>query len=137
MYGLAAIQQANGWAMAAAGACIVLALSPAVWAPFVFMGLLGVSYGFSTTLFGALWPEVYGIRHLGSIRSLIVAVMVFSTAVGPGLTGTLIDLGVSYPGQIFVMGIYCLAASAVLLVASRKLEARNADMAAVAAGGLQ
>jgi MFS family permease len=132
-----AVRMLPSFLLPLAGACIVLALSPAVWAPFVFMGLLGVSYGFSTTLFGALWPEVYGIRHLGSIRSLIVAVMVFSTAVGPGLTGTLIDLGVSYPGQIFVMGIYCLVASAVLLIASRKLEARNADMAAVAAGGLQ
>ncbi|MFZ2101506.1 MAG: MFS transporter [Oricola sp.] len=114
-------------------ACIVLALSPAVWAPFVFMGLLGISYGFSSTLFGALWPEVYGTAHLGSIRSLIVAVMVFSTAVGPGLTGMLIDLGASYPGQIFVMGIYCIAASAVLLFASRRLQMR----ASANAGRLQ
>ena len=89
------------------------------------MGLLGVSYGFSSTLFGALWPEVYGTEHLGSIRSLIVAVMVFSTAVGPGLTGALIDLGVSYPGQIFVMGVYCIAASAVLLFACGACGARR------------
>jgi len=113
-------------------ACIVLAVSDAVWAPFVFMGLLGVSYGFSNTLFGAVWPEVYGTAHLGSIRSLIVAVMVFMTALGPGVSGTLIDFGVSYPGQIFVMGLYCIGASAVLFVASRRLQAR--DAAAVAHG---
>lgn len=134
---LSAVRMLPSFLLPLAGACIMLALSPAAWAPFVFMALLGVSYGFSSTLFGALWPEVYGIRHLGSIRSLIVAVMVFATAVGPGLTGTLIDFGVSYPGQIFVMGIYCLAASAVLLVASRRLEARNAVMAAAVAGDLQ
>ncbi|GAB4348845.1 MAG: MFS transporter [Oricola sp.] len=116
-----------------AAACIVLALVPAGWAPFVFMSLLGISNGFSSTLFGALWPEIYGTLHLGAIRSLIVAFMVFSTAVGPGLTGLLIDLGVSYPAQIFFMGIYCLVASGALVVASRRLVARNA----ASAGGLQ
>lgn len=107
-------------------ACVVLAVTGAVWAPFVFMGLLGVSYGFSNTLFGALWPEVYGTAHLGSIRSFIVAVMVLMTALGPGLTGWLIDLGVSYPGQIFVMGLYCMAACVVLFGVSRKLAEREA-----------
>ena len=115
-------------------ACLVLGLWPSATAPFVFMSLLGVSYGFSSTLFGSLWPEVYGTAHLGSIRSLIVAFMVFMTAVGPGLTGALIDFDVSYFGQIVVMGIYCLAASVVLLFASRRLGARNA---VAQAGGLQ
>ena len=55
--------------------------------------------------------------------------MVLSTAIGPGLTGMLIDLDVSYPAQIFVMGIYCLAASFALFFASRRLAARNADAA--------
>ena len=88
------------------------------------MGLMGVSYGFSSTLFGALWPEVYGIRHLGSIRALTVAIMVFATAMGPGITGFLIDRGVSYPLQIGVMGVYCLAACVVLFFVSRSLSAR-------------
>lgn len=107
-------------------ACLVLSLSDAVWAPFVFMGLLGVSYGFSNTLFGALWPEAYGTAHLGSIRSFIAAVMVFMTALGPGLTGALIDLGVYYPAQIFVMGLYCVGASTVLFAVSRRLASRSA-----------
>ena len=76
-----------------------------------------------------MWPEVYGTRHLGAVRSLIVAFMVFSTAVGPGLTGTLIDLGVSYPAQIFVMGLYCLGASILLVFASRQVRARNMSIA--------
>ena len=108
-------------------ACLVLAVTPAPWAPFVFMALLGISYGFSTTLIGALWPEVYGTKHLGSIRSRIVAFMVFATAVGPGLTGALIDFGVPYPAQILAMGVYCLAASVVLFTVSRQLRIRSAD----------
>lgn len=124
-----AVRMLPSFLLPLAAACLVLAVTPAVWAPFVFMSLLGISYGFSSTLFGALWPEVYGTVHLGAIRSLIVAFMVLSTAVGPGLTGLLIDLDVSYPAQIFVMGVYCLVASFVLFFASRRLEARNAAMA--------
>ena len=89
------------------------------------MALLGVSYGFSATLFGALWPEIYGVKHLGAVRSVIVAFMVFATAMGPGLTGFLIDLGVPYPAQIMAMGVYSLFAAGMLTMVSRKLAART------------
>nr|MBA3448450.1 MFS transporter [Pseudaminobacter sp.] len=105
-------------------ACLVLGLFDGQWSAFAFMALLGVSWGFSSTLFGALWPEVYGVRHLGSIRALAVAVMVFASAMGPGLTGLLIDRGVDYPTQIVVMGVYCFAISLVMLHVSRRVRAR-------------
>lgn len=106
-------------------ACFVLSGLEAVWSVYVFMALLGVSYGISSTLLGALWPEIYGVRHLGAIRSIVVAALVFATALGPGVTGFLIDRGVSYPSQIAGMGAWCLAASALLLVVSRRVHARN------------
>lgn len=108
-----------------AGACFVLAAFEGVWSAFAFMALLGVSYGFSATLFGALWPEIYGLKHLGAVRSVIVAFMVFATAMGPGLTGFLIDLGVPYPAQIMAMGLYCIAAAVMLTLVSRRLAART------------
>ena len=107
-----------------AAACIAMWAIESVFGSFLFMGLLGISYGISSTLFGALWPEVYGTKHLGSIRSIIIALMVFGTALGPGLTGFLIDLNVSYPAQILTMGIYCLAASAIMLFVSRRVKQR-------------
>lgn len=106
-------------------ACLALGLLEAQWSAFVFMALLGVSYGFSSTLFGALWPEIYGTRQLGAIRAVIVAIMVFATAVGPGLTGVLIDLGISYPLQIVTMGVYCAVVALVMGAASRRLLARR------------
>jgi sugar phosphate permease len=105
-------------------ACLILGFFDGQWSAFAFMALLGVSWGFSSTLFGALWPEIYGTRHLGSIRALAVAIMVFASAMGPGLTGLLIDRGVSYPGQIIAMGIYCFAISLVMLQVSRRVRAR-------------
>jgi MFS family permease len=108
-----------------AAACFVLAGVTAQWGAFAFMFLLGIAYGISTTLFGALWPEMYGLRHLGSVRAFIVGFMVLATAMGPGLTGALIDRGVSYPLQLACMGGYALLASGLMVVVSARVRHRN------------
>jgi sugar phosphate permease len=108
-------------------ACLTLASFEAQWSAFVFMALLGVSYGFSSTLLGAVWPEIYGVRHLGAIRSVVVATMVFATALGPGVTGLLIDNGVDYSLQIAAMGVYCLLASLLMLKISRTVSRRRKE----------
>lgn len=109
--------------------CLVLASWEDQIAGLVFMALMGISYGFSSTLMGAIWPEMYGTKHLGAVRSVVVAILVFATSAGPGLTGYLIDVGVSYPLQIATMGIYCFAASALMYAVSRRLVQRNAATA--------
>ncbi|WP_340161180.1 MFS transporter [uncultured Hoeflea sp.] len=109
--------------------CFVLASTEAPWGAYLFMAFMGISYGFSSTLFGALWPELYGAKHLGGIRSLIVAFMVFGTAMGPGVSGALIDIGVPYPTQIMAMGLYCVMISVVLIQVSRKALKRQAAVA--------
>jgi MFS family permease len=100
-------------------ACVVLALWHAPPAAFVFMGLVGISNGFNSTLVGALWPEVYGTCHMGAIRSVAFSCMVFASAAGPGLVGWLIDLGVAFDRQVTAMGLYCLAFCGVLAAMSR------------------
>ncbi|MBO6902836.1 MAG: MFS transporter [Rhizobiaceae bacterium] len=106
-------------------ACLILSAVEAQWSAFAFMGFMGLSYGVSSTLFGALWPEIYGTGYLGAIRAVTVAIMVFATAMGPGITGFLIDLGVSYPLQIGTMGAYCFFASGLMYFVSRSLTARS------------
>ncbi len=108
-----------------AGACFALGADAPRGMLFVAMMLLGISYGFSSTLFGALWPEVYGTRHLGAIRSIGVSAMVFATAAGPGATGTLIDAGIPLPAQMHVLGLYCIAASLVMGLAAGQLARRD------------
>ncbi|MEP9388293.1 MFS transporter [Mesorhizobium sp. KR9-304] len=107
-------------------ACLILGLVEAQWTPFLFMAFLGFSNGLSTTLFGAVWPEVYGLKHLGAIRALVFSAIVFASAAGPGVTGYLIDQGVSYPGQLLAMGVYCFLASVLLFDMSRRARARTA-----------
>ncbi|WP_425409767.1 MFS transporter [Hyphococcus sp.] len=108
-----------------AGACFFASDAEGAAMLFLFMGLLGVSYGVSSTLFGALWPEIYGTKHLGAVRSVIVSAMVLATAAGPGLTGTLIDQGVSLPDQMRMMGFYCLAVAGLMAMAAHVLRKRG------------
>jgi MFS family permease len=106
-------------------ATLAAALVTPVWGIYLFMFLFGISYGFTSTLLGALWPEVYGVAHLGGIRALTVSAMVLATALGPGITGALIDLGVGLPQQLLWMALWCVAASAALVVATLRITARQ------------
>lgn len=106
-------------------ACFALAFSGPEITLFIVMVLLGISYGFSSTLFGSLWPEVYGLANLGGIRSITVSAAVLATAAGPGLTGTLIDRGMGLPTQMVFLGFYCLLAAVAMTIASAYLQRRR------------
>lgn len=125
---LSAVQILPYYLLPLAAACFLLAFVDAQWSAFTFMALLGVSLGSSSTLFGALWPEMYGLQHLGGIRAIIVALIVFATAMGPGLTGFLIDAGVPYPWQIAGMGVYCLGGIIVMLIVRERALIRNSSV---------
>lgn len=103
---------------------LLLGSLEAPWVVFAFMALYGVSNGFSLSLYGSLWPEIYGLKHLGAIRAVIVAMLVLASATGPGIAGLLIDAGVSYPGLIVTLGLYCMAISAVMLRVTHRLKVR-------------
>lgn len=60
-----------------------------------YLALAGVNAGLGFTAVAALWPELYGTRHLGAIKSLASALGVFASALGPVIMGGLMDLGVS------------------------------------------
>jgi len=96
-----------------------------VWGVYVFMFLLGISNGLTSTLFGALWPEVYGLANLGGIRAITVSAMVLSSALGPGITGALIDRGVPLPTQMLWMALWCVAASVVLVFVAGRIRLRE------------
>ncbi len=108
-----------------AAACLIAASGAGAFSLFLFMTLIGVSYGVSSTLFGALWPSVYGTDHLGAVRAIVVSAMVIATAAGPGLTGTLIDAGVPLTAQLKSMGAYCAAMSVMMAGCSAILAKRQ------------
>ncbi len=105
--------------------CIFMSFFSSPASLLVFMALLGTSYGISSSLFGALWPEVYGTKHLANIRALAVAMMVLASALGPGITGKFLDASVSYDVQLRFMGAYALLCACAMTFVSRKLLARD------------
>ena len=86
---------------------------------FVFLGFVGISNGFANILGSSTWAELYGVKHLGSIKALTTALMVFATAFGTALFGFLIDIGFSVSDIAVVSGAY-ISVSLMLLVLIRK-----------------
>lgn len=107
-------------------ATLAVGMLTPLWGIYAFMFLVGLSYGFTATLVGALWPEVYGVRNLGSVRAIAVAASVAATAIGPGLTGYLIDRGTSLPTQMIYLSAWCAGACVILAVTAPLILKRNA-----------
>jgi len=102
---------------------VLLQTSDAVWIWGVVLGCVGFGSGFSSALNGAVWAEIYGTRNLGAIRALAVSAMVFSTAIGPAITGLLIDAGIPLEQQGIVMMLWCTGLSVIYVFVARKLRA--------------
>lgn len=81
----------------------------------LMMALYGLTQGASSTLMGSLWPELYGTRHLGSIKALATSAMVLSSALGPGISGLLIDRGADFPEQGWGYALWLVLASGLFL----------------------
>ncbi len=94
-----------------------------LWVIVALMALLGLGAGVHTTLSGAIWPEMFGVRYLGEIRALIFSAAVASSAASPMLLGYLIDLGISLQLQLAVLGGYALLASVVMGIIQPRLSA--------------
>ena len=82
--------------------------------PFVYMGLIGINLGMAGPISGGLWPELFGTRHLGAIRSLTSPIVITATAAAPVLFGLALDVGIGFvelamAGQLLI-AVGCLLA---------------------------
>jgi len=102
-------------------AYLTLSLGTTLSAAAVGFFLMGLMQGGGATLFGAMWAEFYGTRHLGAIKSLATALMVFGSAIGPGVTGLLIDLGFPFHVQMLGYAAYIMAGCMLTWVAMRRV----------------
>ena len=100
-------------------ALVVLNLSDHPWVIWPYFLLMGLSTGLYFTGLSSLWAELYGARHLGAIKSLTNAIMVFASALGPALVGTLLEWNVSFGAISILLSAFCLVATALLVYALR------------------
>ena len=88
---------------------------------FLFLGLIGISNGLANVLGTSTWAEVYGVKHIGSIKALTTALMVFSTAFGTAVFGLLIDKGFSIEEISIIAGTYIFIALIALFFIRNKI----------------
>lgn len=103
---------------------LVLWLGRAEWTIAVFFFLTGASAGMVNGTASVVWAELYGTSHLGAIRALATAGLVFASAAGPGLAGLLIDAGIALQTQCLYYALYCGAASVMYFALSGRIQQR-------------
>ena len=96
----------------------ILAIGTSPMTALAFFASCGISNGLSSLSATAMWAEVYGTRHYGSIRSLVSTVMVFSTAIAPAvLAWSVADenrMELSFWAGVLIMGVLTLMAFAIV-----------------------
>ena len=102
-----------------AAALLMINLVDSYWVIWPYMVLLGVGSGLAQTAQAALWPECYGVRYLGSIKSLYWTFVVFASALGPVWLGYLVDLGYSFQQSVLSMLVYLLLAMGLMMLGVR------------------
>ncbi len=74
-----------------------------------------VSFGAASGMTGAVtapyWAEVYGVQHLGAIKAVATAVMIFASAMSPAIYGAMFDASVTVPAIGLLNVVFVLAAS--------------------------
>jgi predicted MFS family arabinose efflux permease len=72
-----------------------------------YMVLLGLNTGFVYPTMSAIWPELYGVQYIGSIKSVATPIALFGSAVGPVIMGGLMDFGLSIERVCVIFACYC------------------------------
>ena len=80
------------------------------------LAFLGMTQGLAMTIGGTFWPNYYGTKNLGSVRSLSTSTMVFGTSLGPAIVGMLLDFGHNYNSILLGMCILAMFASISLAI---------------------
>ncbi len=101
-------------------AFIVFGLAENLYGIVIGFVMLGLTAGASATLPSAFWAEFYGTKYIGSVKALAAAVMVLGSAIGPGITGLLIDYNVGLEIQFYWIAAYFALATLVLWLGVRR-----------------
>jgi len=96
-----------GWAVAT----ITLGFADSLFMGALALGVGGIGTAAVSIILGSLLAELYGAGHLGGIKALFAAASVLSSALGPGLSGMLLDAGINFSTQCVGMGVVLLVMS--------------------------
>lgn len=100
-------------------ALVIVALFDAPLVASFYLLAMGISAGLAFTSVVAMWAELYGVRHIGAIKSLVSATMVFASALGPPFMGVLIDAGVGMDVICLIFAAYVVVGTVLIWAALR------------------
>lgn len=106
---------------------VLMGTAPGLAAGAAAMALIAATNGLWAPLTAAFWAELYGTRHLGAIRALGAAVMVLGSAIGPVVSGGLIDAGLPFDAQMPLIALWFAATSALIAAALALWAPRRAE----------
>ena len=97
-------------------AFILFAFGETLYSALLGFIFLGITSGANTTLPNAFWAEFFGTKHLGSIKAAAAAGMVLGSAIGPALTGILLDFDISLNLQYIGISIFFVFSSLLMSI---------------------
>jgi predicted MFS family arabinose efflux permease len=103
-------------------AMLVLFYFDSYLSSYFLLGLMGISNGLANVLGSSTWAEIYGVKHIGSIKALTTSMMVFSTALGTAIFGMIIDFGYSVEIIAMISFLYMAAANVLIIIFKSKIE---------------
>ena len=97
-------------------AFILFAFGETLYSALLGFIFLGMTAGANTTLPNAFWAEFFGTKYLGSIKAAAAAAMVLGSAIGPALTGILLDYGISLSMQYIGISTFFILSSMLMWI---------------------
>jgi len=105
-------------------AFLIFAFGQSLIAALVGFIFLGLSSGANATLPNAFWAEFYGTKHLGSIKAAAAAVMVLGSAIGPAVTGVLLDYDLPLDTQYVAISVFFGLSSLMMWAGVKRVRTR-------------
>lgn len=96
-------------------AMILLYFSNNLTTVIVFVVIWGLFEGIAMSCYNIVWPNFFGLEHLGKIRSVATTAMVLASAFGPLPMGLAYDIFGGYQEAIIMVGLFPLMAMFLLL----------------------
>ncbi len=90
------------------------------WLVIPYLVLVGLNVGVYFTASSAIWAELYGTRYLGGIKSLIGALGVFASALGPVTIGVMLDNGYTINQVCIFFAGFCAVSTAFLIAGLKR-----------------
>ena len=105
-------------------AFLIFAFGQSLMAVLVGFIFLGLSSGANATLPNAFWAEFYGTKHLGSIKAAAAAIMVLGSAIGPAVTGVLLDYDLPLDIQYVAVSVFFGFSSLMMWAGVKRVRTR-------------